>query len=121
MAMLGADPDPITAATQAVLARNGEAFATGDLEAILANYAPDAVIIRPGKIYRGHRELREMFSAVLRQMTSFTPAHSTATVSGRLGLLTWLAISGDGQLAEGVDSFLVENDRIVAQSYVGAL
>lgn len=107
--------------TKAVLERNGAAFASGDLDAILKNYATDAVVIRPGAIYRGHDEIRGMFQNVMGNMTSFTPNHSTTTVSGKLGLLTWLAISSDGQVAQGVDSFVVENDRILAQSYVGAL
>lgn len=107
--------------TKAVLERNGAAFASGDLDAILKNYAKDAVIIRPGATYRGHDELRQMFQSVMNNMASFTPNHSTTTVSGKLGLLTWLALSNAGQIAQGIDSFVVENDQIVAQSYVGAL
>ena len=115
------DHESQTATTTAVLQRNGAAFASGDLDAILKNYAEDAVVIRPGATYRGHDELREMFRRILNTMSTFKPNHSTTTVSGKLGLLTWLALSNDGQIAQGIDSFVVENDQIVAQSYVGAL
>lgn len=43
------------------------------------------------------------------------------TVAGRLALLTWTATSASGRLVQGVDSFVIEQDQIVAQSYVGAL
>ena len=42
-------------------------------------------------------------------------------VAGRLVLLTWTATSTGGRLVQGVDSFVIENDQIVLQSYVGAL
>jgi hypothetical protein len=41
--------------------------------------------------------------------------------AGRLALLTWTATSPGGRVVQGIDSFVIEHDLIVAQSYVGAL
>lgn len=107
--------------TQAVLNRNGAAFAQGDLEAILANYAEDAVILRPGRTYRGHDEIRGMFHDVLANMEGLTSSITSLTVDSGLALMTWTATSVSGRVLQGVDTFVVANERIVAQSYWGGL
>ena len=107
--------------TQAVLSRNGAAFASGDLEAILANYAETAVLVRPGRLYRGHDELRAMFSEVLANITGLTSAITSVTVAEGIGLMTWTATSASGRVLQGVDTFVVADDRIVAQTYCGGL
>ncbi|MFQ6538609.1 MULTISPECIES: nuclear transport factor 2 family protein [Aphanothece] len=109
------------AQTRAVLARNGAAFARGDLEAILANYGEDAVVIRPDRVYRGLEAIRGMFQDVLANFEGFVPQGSSLTVAGRFALMTWTASSGSGRIVQGVDTFVIENDCIVAQSYLGAL
>lgn len=116
-----ADHDPLAANTEAVMARNEAAFGRGDLDAVVANYAADAVLVRPGRVYRGHDEIREMFAEVFAHFTGLIPQSRTVTVASRLALLTWTANSPDGRVVNGVDSFVIEEDRIVAQTYVGAL
>jgi len=111
----------LTARTEALMARNEAAFSRGDLDAVLANYAEDAVLVRPGKIHRGREQIRGMFSDVFSRFAGLTPQSQTLTVAGRLALLTWTATGADGRVVSGVDSFVVEDDHIVAQSYVGAL
>jgi ketosteroid isomerase-like protein len=109
------------AQTRAVLARNGAAFARGDIEAILANYAEDAAVIRPDRVYRGLEAIRGMFLEVLGNFEGFVPQGSTLTVAGRFALMTWCATSASGRVVQGVDTFVVEHDRIVGQSYFGGL
>ena len=107
--------------TQAVLNRNGAAFASGDLDAILANYADDAVLVRPGCIHRGHAQIREMFREVFANMAGLASSITSVTVGEGIGLMTWTATSAGGRVLQGVDTFVVANDRIVAQSYCGGL
>ena len=117
-----ADPlERLTAITQALMARNEAAFGRGDLEAVVANYAEDAVLVRPGKVFRGRSEIRAMFAEVFDHFAGLIPQQQTVTVAGRLALLTWTATSPSGRVVHGVDSFVVEGDQIVAQSYVGGL
>lgn len=117
----GASADPVTAATAALMARNEADFARGDLDAIVANYAADAVLVRPGKVYRGRDEIRTLFAEIFSHFAGLTPQSNTITVAGRLALLTWTATSASGRVVQGIDSFVVEDGQIVAQSYVGAL
>ncbi|MFM8524925.1 MAG: nuclear transport factor 2 family protein [Cyanobacteriota bacterium] len=107
--------------TQAVLNRNGAAFASGDLEAILTNYAEDAVMVRPGRIYRGHEELRQMFAEVFANMEGLTSSITSVTVAEGIALMTWTATSAGGRIRQGVDNYVIADDRIVAQSYCGGL
>lgn len=113
--------DTLTAQTTAVMTRNEAAFGRGDLDGVIANYAEDAVLVRPGRIYRGRAEIRAMFAEVFAHFAGLTPQSNTMTVAGRLALLTWTATSPGGRVVQGVDSFVIEGDQIVAQSYVGAL
>lgn len=113
--------DPLTASTEAVMVRNEAAFGRGDLDGVIANYAEDAVLVRPGKVYRGHDEIRALFAEIFANFAGLTPQSNTMTVAGRLALLTWTATSAGGRVVQGVDSFVIENGQIVAQSYVGAL
>lgn len=115
------DEASLTARTEAVMARNEAAFGRGDLDAVLANYAEDALLVRPGKVHRGRAEIRGMFNDVFARFAGLTPQSQTLTVAGHLALLTWTATGADGRVVSGVDSFVVEGDQIVAQSYVGAL
>jgi uncharacterized protein (TIGR02246 family) len=113
--------DTLTAQTTAVMTRNEAAFGRGALDGVIANYAEDAVLVRPGKVYRGRTEIRAMFAEVFAHFAGLTPQSNSITVAGRLALLTWTATSTGGRLVQGVDSFVIENDQIVLQSYVGAL
>lgn len=113
--------DTLTAQTKAVMTRNEAAFGRGDLDGLIANYAEDAVLVRPGKVYRGRAEIRAMFEEVFAHFAGLTPHSNTMTVAGRLVLLTWTATSTGGRVVQGIDSFVIEDDQIVAQSYVGAL
>jgi ketosteroid isomerase-like protein len=48
-----------------------EAFNRGDLEAVLDFYEASAVVVRePGSLARGHAELRDFFTGVMRADTS---------------------------------------------------
>lgn len=107
--------------TEAVLQRNGAAFASGDVEAILANYAADAVLVRPGRTYRGHDAIGAMFREVFANMAGLSSAITSVTVAEGLAVMTWTATGSDGRVLQGVDTFVIANDRIVAQSYVGGL
>jgi len=72
-------------------------------------------------VYRGRTEIRAMFAEVFAHFAGLTPQSNSMTVAGRLALLTWTATSTGGRLVHGIDSFVIEKDQIVAQSYVGAL
>jgi len=116
---IGVDEDE--AGTRATLARNGAAFASGDLEAILANYSDDAIVIRPGCSYRGREAIRGMFEEVQANFTGLVPQSASTTVAGRFALMTWTATSASGRVVQGVDSFVVVDGLIVAQTYMGGV
>jgi ketosteroid isomerase-like protein len=104
-----------------VLERNGAAFASADIDAILANYTEDSVVIRPDRVYRGLDAIRTMFQEVLGNFTGLIPQAATTTVTGRFALMTWSATSASGRIVQGVDTYVVESGRIVAQTYVGGI
>ncbi len=47
-----------TAQTQATLTRHTQAMMSGDIAAIVNNFAEDAVIFTQGETYRGHDQIR---------------------------------------------------------------
>ena len=50
---------------RAILDRHNAAFAAGDVDAMLADYAQDAIFIGPTGVLRGHAEIGEFFAAVM--------------------------------------------------------
>lgn len=115
------EPDREEKNCRIVLERNATAFASGDVEAILANYADNAIVIRPQQIYRGKHAIRSMFQEVLGNFAGLAPQAAITTVAGRVALMTWSAASASGRIVQGVDTFVVEDDHIVAQTYVGSI
>jgi hypothetical protein len=46
---------------------------------------------------------------------------TSLSVAEGIGLMTWTATSASGRVLQGVDTFVVAGDRIVAQTYCGGL
>jgi hypothetical protein len=61
----------ISEQTEKTLLRHWQAFGAGDVEAIMADYAEDAVLITPDGTLKGHAQIRSLFAQVF--ATIFPP------------------------------------------------
>jgi ketosteroid isomerase-like protein len=105
--------------TREVVEKHLEALRAAELDAVLANFAEDAVLITGESVYRGHDGLEELFRPVLEAM--FAPPESwltldSLTVDGEHALITWRMGFPGGEVTFGTDTFVVRGGKIVVQT-----
>jgi hypothetical protein len=94
----------------------------GDFEEVLAadlrrNVAEDIVILLNRGVFHGHdgvRQLAMMLAEELPEHRAFTYTHVSA--EGRVALLEWTYEDSKVQVRDGVDSYLIENGKIIGQT-----
>ena len=98
-----------------VIKSHGRAFRQG-IEVMLQDYAPEAVIISPSGLHKGHAEIRPFFE---KEIMNFPPGFWEALktrrleVSGEYGYFLWEALPW---YSLGCDSFHVRDGLICFQS-----
>jgi ketosteroid isomerase-like protein len=106
-----------------VLEHHLQAFADGDLDAMLSDYATDVVMFTPRGVLRGHAAIRPIFAAILADFrhpqASFQLVHSAA--EGAVAYMVWTATTADKIHEMGTDTMIVEQGLIVAQTYAGKI
>jgi ketosteroid isomerase-like protein len=94
--------------TEQTLCHHVQAFAAGDVEAIMADYTADAVFITPDGMLRGHAQIRALFEQMF---ATIFPPDSTAlnlakqVVEGDIAYILWLASSAHDHAPWGTDTF----------------
>ena len=86
-------------------------------EDLQRNVAEDIVILMSRGVFRGHRGVRQlawMLSEELPEHRAFEYTHVAA--DERIGLLEWTYEDDQVRVADGVDSYLIENGKIVGQT-----
>ena len=110
--------DGMSDKTKAVLDSHLNAFGSGNVDAILANYAPDAVIMFPGGKKTGHPEIRGMFEGLVAEFgqpgVTFELLNSDAT--GDTAFIVWKAETGKAVSELGNDTYVIQDGKIVMQT-----
>jgi hypothetical protein len=86
-------------------------------EDLRRNVAEDIVVLINRGVFRGHegvRELARMLADELPEHRAFDYTHVAA--EGRVGLLEWTYEDAHARVRDGVDSYVVEGGKIVAQT-----
>ena len=98
-------------------------FGEGDLDGILSDYAPDAVLFTPDGPLKGVDALRPFFQTMLAEFgkpgMAFTMKHTS--IDGDYSYVIWTAETADNVYELGTDTTVVRNGKIVAQSYVAKI
>lgn len=116
-----ATPTSTSEATAAALGRHLQAFGSGDVDAIMRDYAADAVLCTPDATFRGRDQIRAFFDQV---MPLFPAAGTTLDlrrqdVNGEMAYVVWSASTPSVDVPLGSDTFVVRGDAIVYQSFAG--
>ena len=111
------------ASTKDVLDHHLKCFGTGDLEGILADYAPDAVLFTPDRPLSGVDAIKPLFQAMFAEFgrpgASFSMKQQF--VEGDYAYILWTAETADNVYELGTDTFVVRDGKIVAQSFAGKI
>ncbi len=90
----------------------------GDLEGDLRrNYAEDVVVLTARGIMRGHDGVRQSAALLYQAIRNADRyEYETARCDDRMALLEWNATGRSSSIRDGVDSYLIEGGKIVAQT-----
>jgi hypothetical protein len=107
--------------TLEVLEHHLGAILTGDLDAVLADYADDAVVVWAEGVVRGDEALRAFFSGVI---TDVVPPGSyfwitQQIIEGEIAYYNWEAESPGLSMPFGTDTFIIRDGEIVIQTISG--
>jgi ketosteroid isomerase-like protein len=83
----------------------------GDLDKILSDYAPDAVVVGPDGIGSGHDHIRKSYEQVLPLLSSLELTPSVQ-VEGEVLYLTFRAHRDGKDELVGTDTFVIRNGLI---------
>ena len=107
--------------TQQVLQHHWEAFQGNDLEATMADYTEESILVTPDKTFRGLNEIRnnfvEAFKAFPKDSAKLTLNKSLAVQD--IGYIIWSAATPTFQLVYATDTFIVQDGKIIRQTYAG--
>lgn len=109
--------------TQDILDHHLQCFADGDLEGILSDYAPDAVLFTADGALRGPGEIRPLFEALLAEFGKPGASFSLRRqlVDSDCAYIVWHAATADNVYELGTDTFVVRDGKIAVQSFAGKI
>ena len=111
------------ASTKDVLDHHIKCFGERDLEGILSDYAPDAVLFRPDGPLKGVDAISPFFQAMLAEFgkpgTAFSMKHRS--VEGDYAYVLWTAETADNVYELGTDTLVVRDGKILAQSFAAKI
>jgi len=109
--------------TNDVLDRHLKSFVEYDLDGVLADYSPDAVLFVPSGPLRGPDAIRPLFQGLISEFAkpgaSFTMQQRY--IEGDHAYILWTAETADNSYEFATDTFVVRNGKIVAQSFAAKI
>lgn len=112
-----------TTATRQLVDHHLGAFFRRDLDGILSDYAPDAVLFTANGPLRGVGQIRPLFEAMVAEFEKPGAAFHLETQSydGDCAFIVWRAETADNVYELGTDTFLVRDGKIAVQSFAGKI
>ena len=103
--------------TEETLQRHLQAFGSGDVDALMADYDEAAVLIMPDGPLRGTAEIRSGFESLLADLPpGSTLEMSKQIVEGEIAYIVWSGESEKVTIPFATDTFVVRDGKIVAQT-----
>lgn len=113
---------PTEKQTEQTLQNHLQAFGQGDVDAVMADYAEDAVFYTPDGPLRGKAEIRPFFEELI---TDFPPGStieiSQQTIDDELVYLVWSGESEALTISFATDTLIVRNGKIVQQTFAAKI
>jgi ketosteroid isomerase-like protein len=113
----------MTASTEQVLDRHLKAFGAADLEGVMADYAPNAILFTPGGPVKGTDALRKTFQTMFVEWSKPGAKFDLKqrTVEGDSAYVFWNAETADNTYEGATDSFVVRDGKIVSHFFAGKI
>jgi len=113
----------ISEQTEKTLLHHLQTFGVGNVDAIMADYSEDAVLITPDGTLLGQAQIRPVFETFV---TQILPPGSTLTIvkqiiEGDIAYLLWAGESAHYRIPWGTDTFVIRAGKIVAQTFAAQM
>ncbi|MDH6114495.1 ketosteroid isomerase-like protein [Kitasatospora sp. MAP12-15] len=95
---------------------HGKALLAEDLDALVLNFAEDAVFITPSGVKHGREGVREAFAQLFSELPHAQWDIKIATFAADVLFLEWSATSDRNQADQGVDTFVFRDGLIQTQT-----
>lgn len=99
--------------TEAILKHHMEALGAGDLDAVLADYTEDSVIIQGENVMKGLEAIRGMFQVATNAGIFGKLEVTNQVIEGDYAYITWTI---PGTIPFGTDTFVVDDGKIRLQT-----
>ena len=111
------------ASTKDVLDNHLKAFDEGDLNGVLSDYAPGAVLFTKDGALKGVDAIRPLFEALIAEFgkPGATFNMKQQLVEGDYAYILWTAKTADNVYELATDTFVVREGKIVAQSFTAKI
>jgi ketosteroid isomerase-like protein len=109
--------------TQEILDHHLLCFTGLDLDGIIADYAPDAILFTPSGTVKGRDAIRALFQNLFEEFSKpgFSAAMEGQFVEGEYAYILWNAQSADKTYETATDTFVIHAGKIVAQSFTAKI
>lgn len=114
----------ISEETQKTFLHHWQAFKAGDVEAIMADYSKDAMLITADDTHKGNAQIRSLFAQIFANM--FPPdlsslALAKQVVEGEMAYILWSGRSPHYNAPFCTDTLVMRDGMIVAQTFAAQL
>ena len=110
-------------ATKDVVDHHLESFGKGDLNGILSDYAPMAILFTPAGPLVGVDAMRPLYEGLIAEFakpgSSFELKHQS--IEGEYAYILWTAETAENRYELATDTFVVREGKIVAQSFAAKI
>ena len=109
---------------EAAFARHLEAFRKGDVDTLVAGYAPNAVMLNMEGVITGLDKIRETFEMIFAKVVPPGTADISMKqqlIQGPYAYIFWSATSPDRNVPIGSDSFVFDDGKIVAHTFAAQI
>jgi hypothetical protein len=98
-------------------------FHQGDIDGVLDDFSPEAILFTPSGTLRGRSEIKSLFQNMMAEFGkpgSSDTVH-TAIFDGEYAYLVWSAETADNYYELATDTFVIREGKIVMQSFVAKI
>lgn len=94
-------------------------FREGNIDGVLNDFSPEAVLLTPFGTFRGKSEIKTVFQSLWAEFgkPGVSETVHTAIFEGDYAYLIWSGETADKYYEFATDTFVVRDEKIVAQSF----
>jgi predicted SnoaL-like aldol condensation-catalyzing enzyme len=111
----------LNGASKNIIMHHLSSFQNNNLEAVIADYTDESVLITQDATYKGPEEIRGFFTALMihfpKQKSGFEL--DKFVVNNELVYIVWHANTPSLEVFLGTDTFIIRDDKIYQQTFAG--